>query len=132
MEKAAAEPNWQLREAAATVLGAVGDRQKVDVLNNLLAKDPNAMVRASAASSLGVLRSWDGLQMLIPALDDPNRPVRSSAHVAIHRILGLDFSYALDGSASEHQAAMQRIRQLLPSARPLYDDYMQRFNAKEK
>ena len=60
-----------VRSLAATLLGALGGSESVDLLVELL-RDPAPQVRAAAAAALRKLGHWPAASALAPLLRDPN------------------------------------------------------------
>jgi hypothetical protein len=66
--------------------------------------------RAAAAEALGKFQHWQAMEGLVDALEDESLDVRSSAGMAIRRILGLDYGFRANDPQAERQAAIARIR----------------------
>jgi len=76
----------EVRALAATLVGALGGTEGVEVLIKLLG-DPAAQVRAAAARALGKLAHWRAAPTLVTLLRDPYWIVRREAGLAL-RALG--------------------------------------------
>src|SRR5262249_5609664 len=72
------DPDREVRDKAALVLGELGDRQATLPLTALL-HGPDAEVRWRAAAALGELRDSRAVGPLVQALRDPDEAVRSGA-----------------------------------------------------
>lgn len=80
-------PEWRTREAAAQVLGEIGDARAVEPLLPLLG-DGERMVRKSAVLALGRLRDEKALAPLQRTATTDREPgVRGAAEEAVVRIL---------------------------------------------
>jgi len=122
----------EVRAGALDALARVGDRRNVAIINEVLAnKTEDVAVRASAAKTLGELRSWNGLETLIEALADKDRYVRGCAHAAIERITTLRFDYKLDGTRADFAQTQAAVRKAMPVVKAGYEQYMRRLE-KEK
>lgn len=72
----------QVRALSATLLGALGGGDSVDLLVELL-EDPAPQVRAAAATALGKLGHWMAAAALATLLSDPTWEVRREAGLAL-------------------------------------------------
>ncbi len=79
---ALSDPSWEVRQAAADVLGRIPDERVTALLIEAL-KDTDEEVRATAARSLGRVGDFAGFVPLISALMDPDAGVRTSAEEAL-------------------------------------------------
>jgi HEAT repeat protein len=77
--------SWWVRRAAAHGLCSFRPLPdwSVDPLVVALSRDPNDAVRGRAATALGKSESEHAVAPLVTALDDPSRPVRRDADVAL-------------------------------------------------
>jgi hypothetical protein len=76
-----------VRRDAALEIGRLKARNAVDVLTNMLAKDPSPVARDGAARALGLMASPQSLNALIYAAQaDDDREVRHSAQFAVEII----------------------------------------------
>lgn len=75
-------PDADLRQAAANVLGAIGDRRAVVPLAARLA-DPDPNVRAAAAEALGKIGGPEAAATLLAALDSDEHTLKLSALEAL-------------------------------------------------
>jgi HEAT repeat protein len=66
--------------------------------------------RAAAAEALGKFQHWQAMESLVKALEDESVEVRSSAGMAIRRILGLDYGFRANAPLTQRQEAIARIR----------------------
>lgn len=73
-----ASESWKKREAAASALGEIEDKESIDALLGAL-KDPAYEVRRAAARSLGQLRVREAIEPLIELLGDESGSVRKYA-----------------------------------------------------
>jgi len=79
--------NETVRRDAALELGRMKARNAVDILSNVLAKDPSPVARDGAARALGLIASPQSLNALIYAAQaDNDREVRHSAQFAVETI----------------------------------------------
>ena len=92
----------RVRALAASLLGALGGSESVDVLTRLL-EDPVPEVRAAAASSLGKLHHWPAARWLAAGLRDPAWIVRREAGLAL-RAVGSPGILFLRRSLSDYDA----------------------------
>jgi HEAT repeat protein len=74
-----------VRNAAAQILGHIGDEEAVDPVIHLL-KDSNEQVPQGAAHALGMIGDARGVKPLIDALSHDNLMVREPAALALGRI----------------------------------------------
>ena len=72
----------QVRALSATLLGALGGGDSVDLLVELL-EDPAHQVRAASAAALGKLSHWPAASALALLLRDPTWEVRREAGLAL-------------------------------------------------
>ena len=77
--------NDEVRKAAASVLGEIGDASAVKPLINVL-KFENEYLRRSAAEALGKIGDPMAVEALIRALKDESYNVQSSAAIALGEI----------------------------------------------
>src|SRR4051812_40961603 len=90
-----------VREVALTRYAELTDRDHVDAINDVVLHDPSPGVRATAAKSLGQLRSWNGMETLLAGLSDRDPFVRRCAFEAIKTITGAHYVYNPDGTPAE-------------------------------
>ena len=90
----------RVRALAASLLGALGGSESVEVLTSLL-EDPVPEVRAAAAGSLGKLHHWPAAKWLAGALRDHAWIVRREAGLAL-RAVGSPGILFLRRSLSDH------------------------------
>jgi HEAT repeat protein len=117
-----------LRRSAVTTLGSLADPSSERALLSLLKGDPDAGVRAAAASALGRLSSHADSNLAVMALEraltEPSGFVREAAAVALGRLKALRAEGALiqtlnDREASVRSAAAEALGKLsAPGARP--------------
>jgi hypothetical protein len=86
--------------------------------------------RAVAAQALGKFQHWQAMEGLVEALEDESLEVRSSAGMAIRRILGLDYGFRAKASLEERQAAIARIRDGWKLQLPFHLDNVSRIREK--
>ena len=80
------DSNELVRHEAAFSLGQMGYSIGVGPLEDATLNDPSMFVRHEAAIALGVIGSQDAKDVLVKALDDPDKPVVESAIVALSNI----------------------------------------------
>lgn len=80
------DSNELVRHEAAFSLGQMGYSIGVPPLEDATLNDPSMFVRHEAAIALGVIGSHDAKEVLVKALEDPDKPVVESAVVALSNI----------------------------------------------
>ena len=80
------DPDSRVKKLALSQLSRYNDLETIKPIANLLECDPDAEVRAAAASSLGAIRSSESTKCLIKALHDKSARVVRMAIRALHRI----------------------------------------------
>ena len=75
----------EVKVAASTALGGLGDRRAVTELVRLL-KDGASEARAAAVEALGSLRDYTIREAVMPLLHDPSDSVRAAASVALEKL----------------------------------------------
>jgi HEAT repeat protein len=78
------DDDWLVREAAADLLGKIGDLRAVEPLMERLSRDKDTGVKELAMKSLGVIGDARPVQLYIEAL--PIRPLRTLAMEALAKI----------------------------------------------
>ena len=115
IEAAARDSRPEVRRAAATAMGHLGDRADPGKLLVMLGnKTEDNGVRAAAARSLGRLNVFEAMPALIEALDDASPAVRARANTAIMRIMEINLRFRANDPPKKRQAAIARIRNLYP------------------
>lgn len=71
---------------AAQALGRIGGQEAMNALSEVLAKDPDGMMRSIAAGALGENGATQSRPALIQALGDPAELVRRSAAEALEKL----------------------------------------------
>jgi HEAT repeat protein len=110
----------RMRARAATLLGALGGREGVEVLSGLLV-DMAPEVRASAAQALGKLGYWPAVSILAPLLRDPAWVVRREAGLALRALGAPGILFLRRYLADQDGSAADMARQVLDlpeTARP--------------
>jgi HEAT repeat protein len=79
--------NSQSKQLSARMLSLIADERAVDALIKALSSD-DLMLRASAAESLGIIKSEKALPFLKALLKDENKDVREAASIAWKEITG--------------------------------------------
>jgi len=111
------EPREEVRAWSATGLNAAipADKPKdakdpaVAALVTSLSDDPSPEVRASAATTLGYTRTYQALENLFDALNDPKLNVRRAAGRAVAKITRLRLNYRPDDPEPKR---LEQIRKL--------------------
>jgi HEAT repeat protein len=86
--------------------------------------------RAAAADALGKFQHWQAMEGLVEALEDESVAVRTSAGMAIRKILGLDYGFRANGPLSQRQEAIARIRNGWKLQLPFHLDNVKRIRQK--
>jgi hypothetical protein len=115
VESAVQDPRPAVQVAAIQILEASTPPAPEDpAVPNIVLKafltEKAPETRAVAAEALGKFQHWDAMEGLVEALEDESVEVRSSAGMAIRRILGLDYGFRAKAPPAERQAAIARIR----------------------
>jgi len=76
----------KVRAAAATVVGAYGDRNAVGALEQLVVTDKDAFVRRNAAWALGQIGARDASGALLTAVNDKSGLVRMTAKASLAQL----------------------------------------------
>lgn len=82
------DEDWVVREAAADLLGKIGDMRAVDPLMQRLRHDKDAGVKEYAIKGLGLIGDARPVDMLVEAI--PIRPLRTLAIEALAKIKEVD------------------------------------------
>jgi uncharacterized membrane protein len=91
------------RFAAAVELIRRKERAAIPAFAQALIQDTNVMVRRSAASGLGELKAWNGVPVLVQALEDKEAYVAQRANFAIQAITGQDFGVTIEQTVRERK-----------------------------
>ena len=78
------DEDWLVREAAADLLGKIGDLRAVEPLMERLRKDKDTGVKELALKSLGLIGDARPVQLFIDAI--PIRPLRTLAMEALAKV----------------------------------------------
>ncbi|MFB6293614.1 MAG: HEAT repeat domain-containing protein, partial [Halonotius sp.] len=99
----------ELRMAAASALGKLGDDSAVSSLTNALSSDENPKVRTRIAMALGEIAHPSAVPVLIKHLEDPSGRVREEVAIALSTI-GTDQALAaLTDMTESENASIRRI-----------------------
>ncbi|ERH03026.1 MAG: HEAT repeat protein [Halonotius sp. J07HN6] len=99
----------ELRMAAASALGKLGDESAVSSLTNALSSDGNPKVRTRICMALGEIAHPSAVPALIKHLEDPSGRVREEAAIALSTI-GTDQALAaLTDMTESENASIRRI-----------------------
>ena len=94
LDRAAADPDWDVRKAAVQGLQTIGDAQATATIINRL-EDADARIRLVAAGALGGLGDRRALAALVKAFSDPDFAVRLAAIDAVAELKGESAAPAL-------------------------------------
>jgi HEAT repeat protein len=108
LRAALADSYWEVRAGAAEALGAIDDRDAVELLIERLAGDEVWSVRARAAASLGKLHDRRATRPLRVALGDMASFVRRAAAVALGELADPEAVEALAAAAESDSDATVR------------------------
>lgn len=78
------DEDWVVREAAADVLGKIGDVRSVEPLMERLRKDPDTGVKEMAVKGLGLIGDARPVDLMVEAL--PIKPLRALAIEALGKV----------------------------------------------
>jgi HEAT repeat protein len=98
-----------VRSCAAAALGLLGYRPAARTVGELLENDPDAVVRADAAETLGDIGDAGSLSALEAALDDPDEPVRGYAASSLGLLGGPRAKEILDRAYARQAAPRVRV-----------------------
>ncbi|MCE5279534.1 MAG: HEAT repeat domain-containing protein [Planctomycetaceae bacterium] len=112
------EPRLEVRAKAATALNATlpADQPKdafgesVKALVESLRRDPAHEVRVSAATTLGLSRSYETMDDLIDAMNDEQIEVRRAALAAVNKILCLKLDYNVEDEKPQRDAFLKILK----------------------
>ncbi len=86
---------------------------KIQPLVRRLKSDANPAVRAAAAMGLGTTQSFEAVEPLGAALEDPDPLVQERAKRAIARITGVTLNFTGGGSDRKHRMALKYFHEVL-------------------
>lgn len=89
------DESWHLRNHTAKILGIRG-KKIIPYLKDVI-QDGLWYARASSAKTLGEIGEVEGLDILIPLLEDERPVVRKEAQVALSKIISKDPSKVFNG-----------------------------------
>jgi hypothetical protein len=101
--------NPEIRQQTVDQLGDLMDDRAIAPLSEVLAKDPDASIRASAAEALGDIGEEAARGVLEEALRDPHVLVRRSAVEALGEMGGSDSIYALQEALNDQDKAVRNL-----------------------
>ena len=105
--------------------GRVADRKNVKPLVDLFRSPKDVGLRPLVAGALGDARGWEGVEVLLPAVNDPNPQVRRAAATALGKILGVQLNLDSEVPASR-QKVLAKLQRDLPNFKKTYDEYWAR------
>ena len=129
-----AHPNEEVRNQAVVSMAQAAkssDAEAVATLNTVLSTDPSPRLRAAAARSLGAIWAWEGLDSLVPALDDKDVQVRECAIRSVDHIIGVVFPYNANDAPQKRRAFIKHLQSNLPHMHTLYTKFHQSLADKE-
>ena len=92
--------------------------ERIQPLLQRLREDPNAAVRAAAATGLGTLGDLQSIEPLGKALEDPDPRVQDRAKHAIARITGITLNFKEGDSEQKRRRAIRYFQEVvLPEVR---------------
>lgn len=98
------------RFTAATELGRLGDPTAISALSRAVADDAHYLVRRASARSLGSLKAWNAVPVLIDALEEKEAYVAQQAGYALEEITGQDFGVTQELSVSQRRSKAKAAR----------------------
>jgi len=107
----------EVREEVAYQLGLQGEEAPAQFLEQLILRDASPRVRAAAASSLGRLRVWVDIPLLVDVAEkDADAMVQSRAVAAVESTIGVGVGYDWRASVQERRKALVRLRGIAMTA----------------
>ncbi len=92
------DESWHLRERVTKILGSQG-KKVIPYLDGVIRKGL-WYARASSAKSLGEIGEVEGMDLLLPLLEDESRIVRKEAQKALTKIISRDPTAVFNGYLS--------------------------------
>jgi len=132
LEGLLSDPRLSVRGTAADQFAIVSDRGDIGPLLPLFKAEKDPKAKAVFASALGQNQGWEGMTVLVPALDDPNGDVRKAAAQAVLRITGLKPSITDKSTPAERKRVVAQLNSNMPGMKARYENYWQSKPAKEK
>ena len=99
--------DWLVRASVVWILGAIGDRRNIPLIQERL-EDKNAAVRYQTAATLAKLGDRSGYALLVDGLADQDITVRYKCFQALKQVTGQDFGYAHDADPEDRRRAVAR------------------------
>src|SRR5687768_11804988 len=120
------DPRPGVQSTAIPQYGRVADRKNVKPLVDLYRSTKDPGIKTLAAAALGDARGWEGVEVLLPAINDPNPQLRRTAVAAVGRILGVNLNLDAEVPAASRQRILAKLQNDLPNFKKTYDDYWAR------
>ena len=108
IEKAMKNPRSEVRQEAAAAYPHTASGPAAPVLATAARTDPDAAVRAAAATSLGRMRALDEMETLLAAVQDADALVRQRASDAIACIMGARYDFG--GTEEQRRRTVAEVR----------------------
>ena len=108
IDKAMKNPRTEVRQEAAVAYPHIVRGPAAPVLATAARTDPDAIVRAAAATSLGRMRALDEMETLLAAVQDADPLVRQRASDAIARIMGAQYDFG--GTEEQRRRTVAEVR----------------------
>ena len=131
LEPLLTDPRQGLQTTVITQYGRVADRKNVKPLVDLFRANKDPGLKTLIASALGDARGWEGVEVLLPAVNDSNPQLRRAAATALGKILGVQLNLDPNVPAASRQKIMSKLQNDLPAFKKTYDDYWARNPAQE-
>lgn len=130
IEAALTDPRPEVKKTAIAQMEKVLDYKDATPLVDLYKKETSLEVKQIIAGSLGNLRAWDGLQVLIPAMESRDDGLRMTAFRSVSQIVGLRLN--VRATPAERQRLIAQLKTELPKYREAYDYQMSRLEKKQQ
>jgi HEAT repeat protein len=115
-----------LQSVSIAQYGRVADRNNVKPLVDLFRSPKDVGLKPLVAGALGDARGWEGVEVLLPAVNDPNPQLRRAAATALGKILGVELNLDSEVPAASRQKIIAKLHSDLPNFKKIYDDYWAR------
>ena len=100
----------EVRQEAMIAVSSAGNEGDTPVLSNVVAADESAVVRAAAARTLGRMKAYTEVELLLKAMDDDDLNVRRHANAAIVKIIGASVSFKASDPVEKRRADIASMR----------------------